>query len=108
LDTELAALGELFRDGITYGKMPEMFGKINDEGNTLDEEAKKIVTPENAALVAGRMKELIKSAGVLGTAIKIRTEEERNNLDKRRTFAKYGGYILGILSIIIAGIASKS
>jgi hypothetical protein len=107
LDTELFAVGDLFRDGVTYGTMPQRFGKMLDEGKTLNEEAKKVVTPDNVVLIAGKMGQLIKSASVLGGAIRIRTEEERDNFDKRRTFVKYGGYVLGILSIIVAGIASK-
>lgn len=106
LDTEMSALGNLFHDGITFGKMPDMLGKMNDEQKKLDEEENKVVTSDDAARVGANMKQLIKSASTFGASIKIFTEEKRDNLDKRGTLVKYGGYVLGILAIVVAGIAS--
>jgi hypothetical protein len=105
LDTEMGALGNLFSDGVTFGNMPEMLEKMNDEQKKLEDQGKAI-TPDDAARIGGKMKELIKSASTFGASIKIFTEEKRDNLDKRRTLVKYGGYVLGILAIIVAGISS--
>ncbi|MGA7765666.1 MAG: hypothetical protein WCA27_05525 [Candidatus Sulfotelmatobacter sp.] len=106
-NTEVGALGELFRDGVIFGTMPTRFGKIIDEEQTLDEDAKKVVTPDDAVAVGGKMRALIKDASTLGGAVEIFTKEQYDKVDKRRTLVKYGGYVLGVLAIIVAGIAGS-
>jgi hypothetical protein len=106
-DTEVGALGELFRDGVTFGTMPTRFGKIIEEEQTLDKQAQKVVTADDAVAVGGKMKALIMDASTLGGSIEIFTKVQYDNVDKRRTLVKYGGYALGVLAIIVAGIAGS-
>ena len=65
-DTEMGALGELFRDGVTFGTMPIKFGKIIEEQQTLDKQAQKVVTTDDAVAMGGKMRALIKDASTLG------------------------------------------
>jgi len=46
--------------------MPIRFGKIIEEEQTLDKQAQKVVTTDDAIAVGGKMRALIKDASTLG------------------------------------------